>query len=275
MKVGFVFTNFNNSHFTREAVHSLSLNNFDCESVIVIVDNKSDESEIKILEEIKADFPFIYLIFNNENLGYFSGLNIGISFLRDNHKNIDHIIVGNNDLIFPHDFLKSIFENDSVCNKYAVISPDIITLDGVHQNPQVISKISKFRDFIYDLYYTSYLLSLLIKFIARVTSKFTYRKDVEQFEIAQTIHQGYGACYILSPLFFKYFDQLWTPPFLMGEELYLRMQLESKNLKTYYNPNLKVQHQHHAAVNNVPKKKIWELLKEAHKTNREYERNKH
>ena len=68
MIIGFVFTNYNNSHFTRDAVKSIHLNNLSKDSIIVIVDNKSEAIEIESLKEIKQDYPDIHLILNNENL---------------------------------------------------------------------------------------------------------------------------------------------------------------------------------------------------------------
>jgi len=269
-KIGFVFTNFNNSKFTREAVQSITFNEFGSVSFIVIVDNKSEEKEVELLKAIKSDFPDINLIFNYENVGYFKGLNIGLKYIRENQKEIDHFVIGNNDLIFPPEFIKSVYENEKIIDLYPVVSPDLQTLDGVHQNPHVIKEIGKFREFIYDLYHSSFLIARLINSVARKTRKITDRNDEEQYNVAQTIWQGYGACYILGPRFFEYFNQLWAPTFLMGEEFFLSKQLESKNHKVYYEPGIKVIHQEHAAMSRIPKKKLWEYSRESHKIYREY-----
>jgi GT2 family glycosyltransferase len=270
MKIGFVFTNFNNSKYTREAVESLMGNEHDDECLITIVDNKSNENEVKLLKELKSDFPVIHLILNEQNLGYFKGLNVGINYLRDNHEDISYVVIGNNDLIFMPDFIRSISLNNKIFEKYPVISPDLITLDGVHQNPHVIAEISKFREFIYDMYHTSFIIALFVNFIAKVTKKLTDRKDEEQFNIPQTIYQGYGACYILGPLFFEHFHELWAPTFLMGEEYFLSRQLENKKMKVFYEPNIKVIHQEHASMSKIPKKKMWEFSRESYKIYRKY-----
>jgi GT2 family glycosyltransferase len=270
MKIGFVFTNYNNSHFTRDAVQSILINDNPKESAVIIVDNKSNDTEIELLREIKLDFPDINLILNDENLGYFKGLNKGIRYIRDNIKSIDHIVVGNNDLIFPSDFNDILSENRDIFEIYPVISPDLITLDGVHQNPHVIKEISRFRELIYDIYHSSFFMAQVITMLAKKSKKITDRKDEEQFNVAQIIYQGYGACYILGPLFFKYFDQLWSPSFLMGEEFFLSKQLESINKKVYYEPGIKVCHQEHASVRNIPKKTMWQFSREAHKIYRKY-----
>jgi len=270
MKIGFVFTNFNNSKFSREAVKSISLNEFVSESQVIIVDNGSDDSEVDILNKIAVDFPDVHIIFNKENLGYFKGLNTGIRYLRDNHKDISYIVIGNNDLIFPDKFVKSVIDNEIVFEKYPVISPDLINLDGKHQNPHVIQKISWFRELVYDFYYSSYLLARVITLLAKKTKSFTDRNDEGKFRVAQTIWQGYGACYILGPLFFKYFEDLWAPTFLMGEEFFLSRQIENEKMKVYYDADFVVIHQEHASVSKIPRKKIWELSRKSHRIYRKY-----
>jgi GT2 family glycosyltransferase len=268
--MGFVFTNFNNSRFTREAIQSITLNEFEGENFIVIVDNNSNSKEKELLKELKSDFPDIQLILNSENFGYFKGLNIGIKYLRLNQQNLDYIVIGNNDLLFQKDFIKSVYSKERIFEQYPVVSPDLITLDGVHQNPHVIKKISKSREFIYDLYYGSYLMAQLISLLAMTTKKITDRNDEKQFGIAQTIYQGYGACYILGQEFFKHFDQLWAPTFLMGEEFFLSKQLESKKMNIFYEPGIRVIHQEHASVGKIPRKMLWKFSRESHKLYRKY-----
>ena len=270
MKIGFVFTNYNNSHFTREVIYSLSLNEEWNNYCVVVVDNNSDEKDIDQLKKIQREYPNIHLILNQENLGYFKGLNTGIKYLRSEEEKIDHIIIGNNDLIFPEGFIHSIYSNLNIIDNYAVISPNIITMDGVHQNPHVVEKISTFRELVYDLYYMNYSIAVIITKIAAVTKAFTDRNDEELFDVAQTIYQGCGACYILGPLFFSNFESLWAPTFLMGEELFLSKQLASKNLQIYYEPSIIVNHHCHATINNIPNKKFWEIARESHRVYRKY-----
>jgi len=190
MKIGFVFTNYNNSHYTRQVIHSISLNENWDQAQIVIVDNRSEPEDVELLKSIKEDYPSVELILNQENSGYFKGLNIGINYLRVQFPTMNYIVIGNNDLVFPVDFISKVANKKIIFDQYAVISPDLITLDGVHQNPHVIEKISKTREIIYDLYYANYTLSLAIGFIANFTKKFTDMKDELQYEVAQTIYQG-------------------------------------------------------------------------------------
>ena len=270
MRLGFVFTNYNNSHYTREAVKSLSLINNQAPVEGVVVDNKSNDEDVVKLKEIEQDFAFVHLILNDDNIGYFRGLNVGIQYLRNKDKGIEYIIIGNNDLEFPSDFYQKMLDKKQIFDQYAVVSPNIITLDGIHQNPHVIERIGKVREFIYDVYYFNFYCSLAINYLAKVTRKFSDRKDEEQHDVAQTIYQGYGACYILGPLFFQNFDQLWAPTFLMGEEFFLSKQLSDKQLKLYYEPSIVIRHHEHATISKLPSKKFWAISRDAHKVYRKY-----
>ncbi len=268
--IAFIFTNYNNSKITLQLVDSLSLNESWDNYTIIIVDNDSNEENISLLKENLGLKRNIHLIFNNENIGYFAGLNLGLDYLYGNMKNITLVVIGNNDLLFPKNFFSTITKNFEIFSIYPVISPDIITLDGFHQNPHVVKKISKLRELIYDLYFSNYFFAKIIKKLAKLTNPITDRRDEEQFDIPQSIYQGYGACYILGPIFLKKFKKLWAPTFLMGEELFLSKQLEDKNYKIYYEPSIKVTHQLHSTMSQVPNKKIWEIARSSHKIYREY-----
>jgi GT2 family glycosyltransferase len=190
--------------------------------------------------------------------------------LRAREPEITTMVVGNNDLVFPEDFADTLRKNLSLFEKYAVVSPDIITLDGVHQNPHVIHRISKFREFIYSLYYANYYLSLAIRHLAKLTRRFTERRDQTQHEIAQEIYLGLGACYVLGPVFFRHFGELWAPTFLVHEEYFLSKQLSDKGLRIYYEPSIKVLHHFRVAMGALGDRKAWRFARDAHKVYRQY-----
>lgn len=266
MEIGFVFTNFNNADFTINAINSLK-ENIDNYS-IVVVDNFSDDNDKEKLKSIENEIKNVKIIFNDKNVGYFKGLNIGINYLQQFEPQIKCMVVGNNDVLFPNDFYQSILINNNLFSKYPVISPDIVTTDGFHQNPHVIKKISKIREFIYDLYHSSYVIAKLIIILAKITKKYSSRGDEKHYQIAQEIYQGYGACYILTPLFFEKFKQLDSPTFLMYEEYFLSLQLQNKGFKVYYEPSISIKHLMHATTNKLPGKLKWKFSRDSHKLHR-------
>ncbi|MFM1755615.1 MAG: hypothetical protein RL621_519, partial [Bacteroidota bacterium] len=200
-----------------------------------------------------------------ENSGYFKGLNCGIKYLKQQSITVDFLVIGNNDLIFPNDFFTSIALKSNIICDYPVISPNIVTEDGFHQNPHVINKISWFREVVYDLYFSSFAFAKLISRLSSLTKKYTARTDESQFFKSQIIYQGHGSCYILTPIFWEYFDELFAPSFLMGEEYFLSFQLSQFGLNIFYESSIKVVHKWHASLSLEPKRKIWEISKDSHK----------
>lgn len=269
MKIGYVCTNVNNSSYTREAVRSLFANGAH-DYRVVIVDNRSRPESVRELIAMQEEFPSIDLILNEENVGYFRGLNVGLRRLRAAHPDLQHVVVGNNDLVFPANFVRSVESCSATFDAHAVVSPDIVTVDGVHQNPHVIARVGKVREVMYDLYHSSYLLALLIKKGARLTRRFTSRHDQANWQTAQPIYSGHGSCYILGPVFFRHFDELWAPTFLLAEEYFLSKQLRDKGLHVYYEPAIAVVHHWHATLDQVPSRKVWAMSRDAHRVYRKY-----
>lgn len=262
--VGFVFTNFNNSRFTLEAVRSIAVLTGGDLSRVIIVDNKSEQPDVLELNRLQAEFPSLTVIYGDQNVGYFPGLNIGIRALRNRFPKVAYVVAGNNDLVFPPDFLERIAASSDVFGRWPVVSPDLISLDGEHQNPHVLAKISLLRELIWDLYYSSYWIARLIQKLAQVTRPVTARKDFRAHETAGPIYQGYGACYVLGPLFFESFKELYAPTFLMGEEFFLAKQLEQIGKQFYYQPSIVVHHHDHATTSKIPSRRLWQICREAH-----------
>jgi GT2 family glycosyltransferase len=271
MKLGYVCTNFNNSHFTVAAVKSLVASAAaEHELRIVIVDNQSAPEHVETLRNLANEHAVVDLLLNEKNVGYFPGLNCGIHRMRQRYPDVEHLVIGNNDLLFPADFCASVEANVSLLEQHPVVSPDIVTLDGEHQNPHVIRKVSKAREMVYDLYYTNYLLAQAILWAARVSRFATDRRDEQQHHTAQPIYQGHGSCYLIGPKFFRHFQELWAPTFLMGEEYFLSKQLSDQGMQTFYDPAIRLTHCCHGSLQSLPSRKLWEFARDAHHVYRKH-----
>lgn len=91
-KVSLVVLTFNNLALTKECLHSI-LNNTRYQNYeIIVVDNNSTDGTQNYLRENYADFSHIKLIFNEDNLGFAKGNNIGIQAAVG-----DIVVVINND----------------------------------------------------------------------------------------------------------------------------------------------------------------------------------
>lgn len=269
LEYAYVCTNYNNAHFTRDAVASLNAGHVP-PARIVVVDNASSCEDRAVLDEIAAAHQNVELVLNPENVGYFAGLNSGLARLRERAPKIEWSVTGNNDLSFPADFGERLAEVMADSAQHPVISPYIETMDGMPQNPHVIAGISRKRELAYDLYYSSYPMARLIGFAARFTHRFTDRSDEQQHAKPQHIYQGHGSCYILTPSFFRNFPALWAPTFLMGEEFFLSRQLAEKGFMTYYDPRVRIRHRCNGALENVPPQRMWEFARDAHRVYRRH-----
>jgi GT2 family glycosyltransferase len=263
MRIAFVFTNFNNSLLTIQAVNSIIENKFDIYCNIFIIDNDSCELEKKIL--FNNYFPkFVVIIWNKKNIGYFPGLNLGLDYITHSNLLFDLVVVGNNDLVFDHDFFKSANFHLTKLSDYSVVSPSILTLDGIYQNPHLLNQASRFREILWDLYYSNFYVSKIMLHFSYYFKKFFNRNGSGSHAVSGFINQGYGACYILTPKFFLKYMRFWAPSILMGEEFHLSRQLKSSGDGIFYFPSLIVFHHDHATISKIPSKLLWLYSKEAH-----------
>jgi GT2 family glycosyltransferase len=269
MDYAFICTNYNNAHFTRAAVRTLNGGNHP-PARIIVVDNRSEAKDVEALKTLALTHANVDLVLNQENIGYFAGLNSGIDRLRAVDPTLTTMVIGNNDLEFPPDFGERLREAVADCPNCPVISPYIETLDGMPQNPHVVSGVSRAREMVYDLYYANYHLAKLIRAVADRTHKVTDRRDEEGHATAQYIYQGHGSCYILTTAFFREFERLWAPTFMMGEEFFLSRQLSERGFMTYYDPRIRIRHHCNGAIKNVPARKMWRLARDAHRVYRRY-----
>jgi GT2 family glycosyltransferase len=146
VKLGYTCTNFSNRHFTVDAARSLVASAGGGHKLhIVVVDNQSAPQRIETLHQLASEYAAVDLLLNDQNVGHFLGLNCGIRRMRVCYHDVKHLVIGNNDLLFMVDFCAAVERKLTVLHQHAVLSLDIVTLDGEHQNPHVISSISKTR----------------------------------------------------------------------------------------------------------------------------------
>jgi GT2 family glycosyltransferase len=275
MTLGFVCTNYNNAAYTREAVASLHRGG-SAGVRIAVVDNQSGAADVDELRSLAREYPAVDLILNERNVGYFPGLNIGIAHLRERYPDVDVLAVGNNDLVFSPGFADLVDTHRDVFDAWAVVAPDLVTPEGVHQNPHVLHPIGRLRKLVWEVYYSSYAAARLVIGVSRLTRRFTVREENDPRSALHTrpgpIEQGYGACYLLGPLFFRHFAELCAPTFMMQEEFFVYEQLKTIGQMTYYDPRFVVQHRGHATTHRLTGRRQWAIARDAHQVYRRYVR---
>lgn len=274
MKLGYVCTSYNDASYVRAAVTSLHAGGRWSDVRVVVVDNGSRPDQVAMLDAMIDEFPAVLLVKNPANDGYFTGLNLGLRHLREVDPDVEYCVVGNCDLEFPRDFVDTVERCREVFHKWAVVSPDIVTPSGVHQNPHVLKPIGFLRRLVWDLRFLSYDASLLIRKVAILTRPVTIRAELSPKSVLHLtpgpIDQGYGACYLLGPLFFRHFSGLCSPTFFFQEEFFLGEQLKTIGQSTYYDPRFVVLHTNQPAMDRLPSRRHWEISRAAHRLYKQY-----
>lgn len=274
MRTGYVCTSFNNARLTLDAVGSLHAGGAGSEVRVVLVDNASAPKHTAVLHQAARDFPGVEVIVLPVNVGYFKGLNAGIRRMREAHPDVEHIIVGNDDVVFAPDFVQSLECHRALFDDWAVISPDLIGVDGMHQNPHVFHPIGRLRRVVWDIYFSSYAGAVAVRNLARLTRRFTVREENSATSTRHLtpgpIEQGYGALYILGPVFFRHFHQLCAPTFVYQEEYFLTEMLATVGQRVYYEPRFKVQHLHHSTTGALPRRRHFRMGRDSHLVYKRY-----
>lgn len=262
--VYFVCVNYNNSLYTEKFLESVNAQQYDTDKfncIAVVVDNSSKKDDYAILKKYCANFTQNRLIRSEINLGYFGGLNLGLSGLELARN--DYVIIGNNDLAFSNDFVDRLM-NSKYAEDVLVVAPNVITADGFNQNPHCINRVTPMRKFLYDLYFTNYWIALFLTSGAKLIKKMRGGRSNPQAKTSQNIHMGIGACYVLLPAYFKHFTKLDDSVFLYGEEALLAGQVMSVNGKIYYDADLIVNHAETATLSKLPSKVTYRFAQESY-----------
>lgn len=269
MKVGYVCTNYNGATDTLNALDSFLADGGD-DVCAVVVDNCSRPEERRRLSTLLAHERRVHLLPSEINLGYFSGLNAGISRLREIWPDCSIMAVGNNDLDFPPGFCAAVQAAARKLEQHPVLSPRIQTRDGQEQNPHAVHSVSFPRECLYDLYHSTYLAAVVLRLFSRAMGYRVGRGDEAGYAHPQFIWQGHGSCFIIGPKFLREFGELWAPTFLFGEEFFLSKQLQDKGYRVFYDPSIRLIHACHASVARLPGRRHWQYSRAAHKLYRRY-----
>ena len=260
--------NYNNSQLSINCCNSLIPQFKEIDGLIVIVDNDSREEEKELLIDYCNKKDFIDVVFMRNNIGYFPAMAEGQKFAYAKGE-YDYMIIANNDLIYSANFINTL-KSMSVSNKVMAISPDIVTLDGIHQNPHFINKITPFRRFLYSIYYSNWYIAQLMHNVLHLTGLVRHEKNKPQYDAEGEIYLGFGACFILTKFYMDKVQLVDTSSFLMGEEMLLKHQIEESGGKIYYYPLLHVKHLDSATFSSNTKKFAYENMQKAYKIYRHY-----
>lgn len=261
----FVVVVYNNYDDTRELLESLKACT-NCNFIIrcELIDNSENTEIVSKIKKLSQKFNFVNVHKTQQNIGYFGAFNY---FLKNyTTGNDETIILCNNDLTFNCDFCVQLYKNRYPEDVLAVC-PDVVTFDGVHQNPHVAKPLGLLSRSKLDLYYSTYWIARLLTPFRKIKCIFNNNRDNGNLAPGY-LFMGIGACYVLLPRFFHYFKVLDYPYFLYGEEAYFSNQVHSVHKQIYFDPALMVSHKESGTLMHVPSQKKYEYARSGYWTYR-------
>lgn len=266
-KLCFIVVNYFGSIETYKMYCSLIRSDSDFELFdFIIVDNSANIDEFSNLRSVFEGVSNVEIIRSSKNIGYFPGLNLGLSKI-DGLK-YSHVVISNNDLSFESGFISTLMSKfDKYEDPIYAICPDVVTLDGVHQNPHVEKRYNFLQKLKLDLYYCSFSISRILFSLKRLLPA---RESSLKCNVGKEIHLGIGAIYILTQSFFKFNSTLDYSFFLYGEEAFFSNQIHSSGGILFYDPDLVVHHNFSATTSKIPDKIRYSWAKESYAEHRKY-----
>ena len=260
MNIVFVILHYKLYSVTKECIEYLLKQDYE-DIHIVIVDNNSNNGS---LEQLKQEYlnDKIYFVSIEHNLGFAKANDLGYQIAK--HKfNADFIAIINNDLfIEDRDFCNKLLDSYHR-NSFDILGPDIVNINGVHQNPLRNCVVSEGE--LNKLILKTRLKLLLMPYFYRFKQKKDYvnrgEKHCSKCQFGVPLH---GSCLIFSKTFIQKNEFPFYPEtFLYGEEDILFYLAMNNQVKMFYDPQLKVKHIEDAtskSISNTNKdKRIFEL----------------
>lgn len=230
MKTATIILNYNSSADCRKCICYLKAQQ-GVEQEIVIVDNCSRKDERKDVEQLCKEQGCTFIA-NNENRGYNAGNNVGLRYAAE--KGYKFALIANPDMEFPQtgylaNLLAKMQENEDI----VVCGSDIVTPQGVHQNPKKRGKdnLRGYFSWITDILWHS----------KKINDNPEWIEDPTESKYCHCLN---GCCFLARMSFIKEIEFFDENTFLYGEEPILGAQVEEACKKMYYTADTFAVHAH-------------------------------
>ncbi|MDR2919732.1 MAG: glycosyltransferase family 2 protein [Tannerella sp.] len=225
--IGIVILNYNSVSDCSKCVSSLKRQK-DILYEIIIVDNCSNPEDVEQLR-LLCQIEKCTLLESKENRGYNAGNNLGLCYAAS--KGYEFVLIANPDMEFPQiNYLAALVKKIETNESIAITSSDIITKEGIHQNP--MKPDGNWRssfNWVKDIF---------------KKQKTDISSFVDDYSNSHYCEKVSGCCFLIRVSFFKSINFFDEYPFLYCEEAILARQVEFANKKMYYNADIQAVHCH-------------------------------
>ena len=230
MKTAIIILNYNSSADCRKCIGFLQKQQ-GVEQEIVVVDNCSRDDDRKAIETLCREQGCTFIA-NNENRGYNAGNNVGLRYAAE--KGYEFALIANPDMEFPQtNYLATLLAKMQEDKDIVVCGSDIVTPQGVHQNPK-----KRGTDNLKEYF------SWITDFLKRNKKRNDNPEWIEDPAISKYCRCLNGCCFLIRMDFIKSIGFFDENTFLYGEEPILGAQTEENCKKMYYIANTFAIHAH-------------------------------
>lgn len=251
-KIAYVILHYLTADETIACIDSLLSHALAEQDAIIIVDNHSGNGSIEQVERHFAAQNCLHVLKLDQNLGFARGNNAGFQYAKQQLQ-ADFIVLLNNDTeINQPNFRDQLLESYRQ-DPFDVLGPDIVTLDGQHQNPKALAgyntaalnqKIARVRR---DLFLNRTRLYQLLIWLDRRKSSARPEKGEGGRPATPPPAKArnvvlHGSCLIFAPDYVRRYNGLFSQTFLYCEEEILWQIAQVEKLRLVYQPALQILH---------------------------------
>lgn len=249
MKFCFVILHYRTLNETLKCIQYLKKLDNQHDIQIIVVDNNSKDGSTQEIKNRIIEEENILYVEAEYNLGFAKGNNLGYTIAKHKYQ-AQNIIILNSDVYIQQREFPQLVDKIYKQTKFDILGPDIITNNGVHQNPVIyindsIDRVNKtiLRNRI--SFFTSFLPISIKKILKRKNDGSKFNKELVQSEDSPL----HGSCLVFSENFIDNHELPFYPDtFLYGEEDILYYLGKKRHEKFVFSPSIRVLHEEDAAT---------------------------
>lgn len=235
MKNCFLIVNCNDFKSTKHLVDNVK--SYGCIDSVLIVDNDSREEERKLLSSLES--KKVEIIYNDDNLGYSYGINIGAKHLIDKYGTCN-LIVSNSDIVILSEEDIIILLKELNKDGVGLVGPQIMELGGISRGTKCVSAWV-------DLFYTTPIVNNLIPDRVVCYNENHFNSETSDVDIISSCF------FLISSETLKNINYMDEEVFLYYEDYILSKKIKNLNLCVRLVNTVKVKHLYSITVNKIIK----------------------
>lgn len=257
-KIAYVILHYKNADITIKCLNNL-INVMGDDSAVIVVDNNSQNESLNIVKKSIGNNNKIHYIYNTENIGFARGNNLGYRYAKNVLKAVCIVVMNNDIYIKDSDFEKKLLES-GILDQYSIIAPDVVTLEGKHQNPFRYKKLN-ILEMIKSMI-LQYIYSCFFKFdivVPCIVRKYSTNNITGEKKISHRMENivPHGSCVIFTSIYIQKENFAFVPvTYFYGEEDLLYDYAVFRKYKIIYYPDVQVIHVEKQSTQSISKNQL-------------------